>query len=156
MTALLERVVLPVVSVDDATASARALAPHAPAHIIAVHVIEKAGGAPDKASVEQREVEAEKIFSALEGALAENIGLETDLRYGTDVAETVFDAAADHDATAVVIRPRGGSRWVQLLTGDVALDIVTKTDRPVVVLPDIAEDQDGEHADDVTAGGSGS
>jgi nucleotide-binding universal stress UspA family protein len=142
MTDLFERVVLPVASVGDAAASARAIAPYDPGRVVAVHVIEKAGGAPDKASVEQREEEAERIFAALEEGLAD-VDLETDLRYGTDVADTIFAAAADHDATAVVITPRGGSRWIQLLTGDVALDIVTETDRPVVVLPDVEDEAEG-------------
>ncbi len=146
MSDLFVRVVLPVASVEDAAASVRALASQDPDHVVAVHVIEKAGGAPDKAGVEQREQEAEKIFGAVEGGLANHLpsaDLETDLRYGTDVAETIVRAAADHGATAVVITPRGGSRWVQLLTGDVALDIVTRTDRPVVVLPDVRPKETG-------------
>lgn len=159
MSGLFERVVLPVASVEDAAASIRALADHDPAHVVAVHVIEKAGGAPDKAGVEQREQEAEKIFSAVERGFESHLpvaGLETDLRFGTDVAETIFKTAADHGATAIVITPRGGSRWVRLLTGDVALDIVTRTDRPVVVLPDIADDQGNEGDDGATAGGTSS
>lgn len=159
MSGLFERVVLPVASVEDATASVRALANHDPAHVVAVHVIEKAGGAPDKAGVEQREQVAEQVFAAIEQGFGRHhpgAGLETDLRYGTDVAETIFGAAADHGATAIVITPRGGSRWVRLLTGDVALDIVTRTDRPVVVLPDVTDDQGDEGDGGVTAGGTSS
>lgn len=161
MSGLFERVVLPVASVEDAAASTRALADHDPGHIVAVHVIEKAGGAPDKAGVEQREQQAEKIFTAVERGFENHLpaaGLETDLRFGTDIAETVFETAADHGATAIVITPRGGSRWVRLLTGDVALDIVTRTDRPVVVLPDAGDNSEGdsEGDDNATAGGTSS
>jgi nucleotide-binding universal stress UspA family protein len=155
MSDIFERVLLPVASVEDATASVRALASQNPGHVVGIHVIEKAGGAPDKAGVEQREQEGEKILGAVEGAFATHLpaaGLETDIRYGTDVAETIFGAAADHDATAIVITPRGGSRWVQLLTGDVALDIVTRTDRPVVVLPDLPEGTDGQTGADGEGG----
>ena len=160
MSGLFERVVLPVASVEDAAASTRALADHDPAHVVAVHVIEKAGGAPDKAGVEQREQVAEQVFAAIEQGFERHLpgaGLETDLRYGTDVAETIFGAAADHGATAIVITPRGGSRWVRLLTGDVALDIVTRTDRPVVVLPDAGDNSEGDsEGDDNATGGTSS
>jgi len=130
----------------------------------AVHVIEKAGGAPDKAGVEQREEYAEEIFAAVRDRLDVNRPVETEVRYGTDGAETIFGAAADHDATAIVVTPRGGSRWIRLLTGDVALDIVTKSDRPVVVLPDVGEveedaDEDvstgSDDSDDETPSGGG-
>lgn len=135
MTDLLERVVLPVADPDDAAASAEALAANEFGSVLVVHVVEKAGGAVDKASVEQREQRAEEMFEAARQRLTD-ARIETEVAYGTDVAETVFDVADDHDATAIVITPRGGSRWVRLLTGDVALSLVTETDRPVVVLPD--------------------
>lgn len=145
MTDIFERVVLPVATVEDARASARALGPHETEHVVAVHVIEKAGGAPDKTSVEQREEVAAETFDALRDALPDR-SIETDLRYGTDVAETIFAAADDHDATAIVITPRGGSRWIRLLTGDIALRLVTETDRPVIVLPDTEHDNSGGDA----------
>ena len=143
MAEIFDRVVIPVASVEDAVATCRAARPYLTGSVVAVHVIEKAGGAPDKASVEQREEVAEEIFEAVHDALDDERTVETDLRYGTDVSETIFAAAKDHDASAIVITPRGGSRWVRLLTGDVALDIVTETDRPVVVLPDVDTADDG-------------
>lgn len=142
MANLLDNILLPVASEEDAIATARALADHDIGSITAVHVIEKAGGAPDKAGVEQREEEAQVIFEALREELDRPV--ETDIRYGTDVADTIFAAATDIDATSVVITPRGGSRWIQLLTGDVALSLVTEADRPVVVLPDVDQEDDDE------------
>jgi len=133
MTELFDRVLLPVAGKEDAAATARAVGDREFGSIVAIHVVEKAGGAPDKASVEQREAEADAAFDVLRDELGD---VETELRYGTDVTETIFAAAADHDATSIVITPRGGNRFVQLLTGDVALSLVTDTDRPVVVLPD--------------------
>jgi nucleotide-binding universal stress UspA family protein len=131
-------VVVPVAETDDARATGRALAGHLAdgAGVLAVNVVEKAGGAPDRASVEQREALAEDAFDAFRAALEEGVAVETRVLYDTDVAAAVFDAAADVDATAIAFTPRGGSRWVRLLTGDVALDLVTGSDRPVVVLPD--------------------
>jgi nucleotide-binding universal stress UspA family protein len=148
MTDLFERVVLPVASPEDARATCRAAQGYLSGSVVAVHVVEKAGGAPDKAGVEQREEYAEEVFEALTDCLGDERQIETEVRYGTDVSRSIFDAANDHDASAIVITPRGGSRWVRLLTGDVALDIVTKTDRPVVVLPDVAESADTESTAD--------
>ena len=139
MTDLFARVLLPVASVEDAEATARAVAPYlaGTGTVVAVHVIEKAGGAPDKASVEQRETYAGEVFEAVRAELGE---VETDLRFDTAVEDAIFAAAADHDATAIVFTPRGGSRWLRLLTGDVTLHVVTETDRPVVVLPDTGDE----------------
>ena len=61
--------------------------------------------------------------------------VETEVRYGTDVLEGIFAAAADVDASAIVFKPRGGSRWRQLMSGDVARELVTECDRPVIALP---------------------
>lgn len=141
MVDIFNRVLLPVATVEDAVATCEAAKPYLTGTVVAVHVIEKAGGAPDKASPEQREDVAEEVFEAVHDALDDGRTVETDLRYGTDVSETIFEAASDHDASAIVITPRGGSRWVRMLTGDVALDLVTETDRPVVVLPDVDTDR---------------
>ncbi|MFB6073757.1 MAG: universal stress protein [Haloarculaceae archaeon] len=148
MTDLFERVLLPIASDDDAAGTARAVAPYRSGFgsIRAVHVVEKAGGAMDKASVEQRERAAEAAFDLVRTELGD---LETDIYYGTDVSETIFSAAADYDATSIVVTPRGGSRLVRLLTGDVALDLITDTDRPVVVLPDPG-DGDGAAVESAT------
>lgn len=137
---LFQRVIVPVASEDDAEATAAAVAPYvvsADGTVVAVHVIEKAGGAPDKASVEQRKLEADEIFDVVADGLADvDVELETEYLYGTDVAETIVDAAHDLDASAIVFTPRGGGRWVKLLTGDVTTELITDSDLPVVVLPD--------------------
>jgi len=87
-----QRVVVPVANRDDATATTTTLRPYiagSDSTVIAVHVVEKAGGAPDKASVEQREQRAEEIFEIVaEEFDGSGIVLETDLRYGTDIAYT--------------------------------------------------------------------
>ena len=141
---LLERVVVPVASEGDARVTCAAVLPRVGdvgGEIIAVHVVEKAGGAVDKASVEQREEFAADVFAVVEGAAADaGVSVETDLRFGTDVADAIFAAARDHDASAVAFTPRGGSRWLDLLTGDNARNLVKGAELPVVVFP--AEDDD--------------
>jgi nucleotide-binding universal stress UspA family protein len=144
---LFENVLLPVADEEDAASTAAAVLPYvteAGGTVTAVHVIEKAGGAPDKAGVEQREQRAEGIFEAVRSVFADaDYTVGTRIAYGTDVSETVFDVADDADASAVVFTPRGGSRWVRLLTGDTALDMITENDRPVIVLPEREEATDG-------------
>jgi nucleotide-binding universal stress UspA family protein len=145
---LFARPLIPVASDEDARATAEAAFPRVAAvggRPTVLHVIEKAGGAPDKASVEQREAAAEAAFDAVRDVAAtHDLDVGTDLRYHTDVATAIFEAAADTDATAIVFRPRGGSGWLDLLTGNVRDDIVTGSDRPVVVLP--AGDEGGADA----------
>jgi K+-sensing histidine kinase KdpD len=138
VTGLLSRVLVPVAGEDDATTTARALARYLPedAVVTAVYVVEKAGGAVDKASVEQREALAADAFAAFRA------GLGVAPVDPTDVVEAIFEAADRHDDTAVAFVPREGSRWIRLLTGDIALSLVTENDRPVVALPSPAETAD--------------
>ncbi len=142
---LLSRPLLPVANEDDAAATCRAVFPRLAENggrALMLHVIEKAGGAPDKASVEQREELAQEFFEeAREYAESYGIEIETRLAYGTDVAETIIDVAHEEDASAVVFTPRGGSRWVNLITGDVSYELVEHSDLPVVVLPDVDEEE---------------
>lgn len=136
---LLETVLVPVASEDDAERTCEAILreirdERPTVHV--VHVIEKAGGAPDKASVEQREERAERIFDVVEASFADApIAVSTDVVYGTDVAEAILDEARRLDATAVVLTPRYGSRLVKLLTGDVAQKLMSNTEHPLVILP---------------------
>jgi nucleotide-binding universal stress UspA family protein len=129
---LLARPLVAVANATDARTTADALAPYDVERLAVVTVVEKAGGAPDKAPMAGVEAEATEAFELLRERFDD---VETDLRYGTDVVETVLGAARDHDATAIVFTPRPGNRLVRFLTGDVALKFVTEADRPVVSLP---------------------
>jgi nucleotide-binding universal stress UspA family protein len=151
--ALLSRPLLPVANGEDAAATCRAVFPRLAENggrALMVHVIEKAGGAPDKASVEQREELAEAFFAdAREDAASRGIDLDTRLAYGTDVAETIIDVAHEEGASAIAFTPRGGSRWVSLITGDVSYALVGHSDLPVVVLPDTGDEPNSPDADAV-------
>ncbi|PGF17957.1 universal stress protein UspA [Natrinema sp. CBA1119] len=131
-------VLVPVADPDDGERTAVALAPHlSPSStVLVVNVIEKAGGAPDKASVEQREEYARDIFERTQGPLEGSAGtVETVILFGTDVVETIMDAASERAVDAVVFAPRKGNRFVELLTGDVARRLVRRASVPVVALP---------------------
>ena len=143
---LLDTVVLPVASESDARATCAAAAARiaaADGRAVVVHVIEKAGGAPDKASVEQRKEYAAEVFAAAhEGFADATVPVETRLAFGTDVAETIFEVADEEGATAIAFTPREGSRWVKLLTGNVAMSLVSDAELPVIVLPENDENKE--------------
>ena len=136
------RVVVPVADRDDAASTAATLRSYVAGYsrVIAVHVLETAGGPPDTASLEQREQRAVEVFSIVTEGFAYSGGVvESELRYGTDIASTVGDAAHDRSASGIVFTPRGGRRWRRLLTGDVTHTIVRSSGIPIVVLPDREE-----------------
>lgn len=131
-------IVVPAADPDDGERTATALAPHLTptSSVVVVNVIEKAGGAPDKASVEQRKEYAEEIFERTRGPLeTTDATVETDVLYGTDVVERIFTEATDRNADAVVFAARPGNRLAELLTGDVARRMVKEASVPVVALP---------------------
>ena len=136
------RVVVPVADRDDAASTAATLRSYiaGDSRVIAVHVLEKAGGPPDNASLEQRERRAVEVFSTVtEGFADSGVVVESELRYGTDIASTIVDAAHVRSASGIVFTPRGGRRWRTLLTGDITHDIVRSSGIPIVVLPDREE-----------------
>lgn len=129
---LLEHVLLPVANEEDARRTARGLEPYHPDRVTALHVVEKAGGAPDKTPVEQSERIAAASFAAVGRVFPE---VETQTAYARDVVGTIFETAAAVDATAVVYQSRGGGRLMQFLSGDRSLRMVTEASLPVVALP---------------------
>ncbi|MFB6206853.1 MAG: universal stress protein [Haloglomus sp.] len=139
MSDLLARPVVPVADDDDARATARALAPHldGTATVTVVYVVEKAGGAIDKAGVEQRELAAEEAFGAFEDTLdhaAVPAEVRTEIHYDTDVVDGIFDAATELEASSVAFVPRGGGSLLGLLTGNRSERLVTENPLPVVSL----------------------
>ena len=138
---LTETVVVPVASPEDATTTAEAIVPHLGDvdRVVFVHVVEKAGGAPDKASVEQREEYADGIFEAGREVLDEaDADIETDDRvvFGTSIAGAVFDLCDEIDASSVALVPRKSNRLLDLLVGGRMDAFVQDNNVPVVVLPD--------------------
>ncbi|GAA0192932.1 universal stress protein [Halobaculum roseum] len=153
MNGLLSRVVVPVASEADAADTAAAFAAHGAdaGDVTLVYVVEKAGGAPDKAGVEQREAAAQEAFDTFDAAMPD-VTVDREIAYATDVVDGILAVAGDVDATAIVFTPRDGGRFVRMLTGDVAMRLITEADRPVVSLPHRAggdaEGDDGSPEDE--------
>jgi len=129
---------VPVASPEDAAATAAAAVPYADAfdRVLGVTVVEKAGGAPDKLSVEQAVSHAEESLAALATPLREvGVEVETSVRYGTNVVETLVEAAVEAGAGAIVFTPREGGMLARLLSGDLGDRLVHQSDVPVIALP---------------------
>ncbi|MCU4924945.1 universal stress protein [Halobacteria archaeon AArc-dxtr1] len=131
-------VVVPLADPDDGERTAAAIAPRLgpQSRVVLVNVIEKSGDALDKAPLTRREGYAEEIFERAAGPLSDAPGtVDTEILYGTDVVETIFDGAHEVGADAVVFMAREGNRLAELLTGDVARRMVKDASTPVVALP---------------------
>ena len=136
---IFETVFVPIASPDDAETTARAVHryAHGDSEIIVTHVVEKGAGAPDKASVEQREQYAEEAYGTFLETFPDGWGtLRFVTLYGRNVAETIIEGADDADATLIAFTPRGGNRWLRLVTGDIARDLIDNSDIPVIMLPE--------------------
>ncbi len=133
-----DTVIVPLADPDDGERTGRALAPYLEpsSTVVLINVIEKGGGTIDKAPMERRKEYAEEIYERGREALADSPAtVETATLFGTDVVETIFEAAKEREADAVVFNPRKGNRIAELLTGDVARRLVREAKVPVVSLP---------------------
>lgn len=135
---LLRNIVVPVADEEDATATARALIPHEPTQVTVTYVVEKREGTLDKASVEQHEEIATDAFTVFRETFP---NADEEIKYRQDIVAAIIELADEIDASAIVFRPRGGSRIKQFLAGDTALRLVTEPDRPVLSLPYIDRDE---------------
>ncbi len=131
---LLDHVLLPVAHEEDALKTAQALEPYNPGRVTALHVVEKADGAPDKTPVAQSEEIAAESYAAVRSVFPD---ADTQTTYNRDVVGAIFEAADDVDATAIAFRPRRGNRLQKFLSGDYSVKLVTQGDRPVISLPPV-------------------
>jgi nucleotide-binding universal stress UspA family protein len=145
--ALTDRILLPLANETDTERTCAAIANELSDEgetpsIVITHVIEKGGGAPDKAPLSAREEQAESIFTLAENFLeSEGFAVETDLVYGTDVVEEIVTAAETHEVTALVFLPRsGGGLLSKLFADDLSTDLLLESPVPVVVLPQPSEE----------------
>ncbi|MFU8868089.1 universal stress protein [Natronococcus sp.] len=134
---LFQHVLVPVATEADARTTCAALEPYLDdlERVTVVHVIEKAGGAPDKAPLEKRREDASAVLATAEAMLSEFVAVDTKTVFATDVVPAFFEAAEKASADAIAFRARGGSRIKRILAGDITTDLVTDPEFPVISLP---------------------
>jgi nucleotide-binding universal stress UspA family protein len=141
---ILERVLLPIASPKDARTTCELALPRiadANGSVICVNVVEKGGGSLDPTSPTQQEERAEDVFEIVtDECEVKGIPLEMRILYGTDVVETIFEAAEEEDVTAIAFTPRESNRLTDLLAGSPGYSIMKHANRPVVVFPPRSDD----------------
>ncbi|NHN62744.1 universal stress protein [Haloarcula sp. JP-Z28] len=137
-TDILEHVLLPVATEDDALATATALKPYEPEQVTVLHVVEKGEGVPDKTPVAQSEEVAAESYAAVRTVFPD---ADDHTAYSRNVVEAIFDAADEVGASAIAYRSRGGGRLMQFLSGDLSLKLVTNAAIPVIALPRADSDE---------------
>lgn len=141
MVALTGRILVPVANEEDSKRTCEAIAEHLSEEadttdFVALHVIEKAGGSPDKAPLPAREEQAERIFNIFESySQIFKYDVDTRLVYGTDVLESILDGALEVDASSILFVPRPSGRLTRLLSGELSSQLVLKASVPVITLP---------------------
>lgn len=133
-----DTVLVPLSDEDDAEDTCGALVEYieTDTRVVLVYVSEKAGGAPDKTSPDHDREYAQRLFAVGRAPLEdEDRSIDTRVLFGTDIAETIHQTALDEDADLLVFSPREASRLARFLSGDVALDLITDPDVPVLTLP---------------------
>ncbi|WP_114579299.1 universal stress protein [Saliphagus sp. LR7] len=140
---LLHRIIVPISNEEDTRATCEALLPQLDETVELVnllYVIEQTKGYIDTTSPEALEQEARGWFEIGEELLETVDGFQTELRAGTDVVDEIVASAVEHDATAIVFKPREKGRLSRLLSHDVKERLLTESPCPVITLPEADED----------------
>lgn len=141
--AFFQHILIPVAEEEDARATCVTLQPYLEdiERVTAVHVIEKAGGAVDKAPLEKRREDATEFLAIVEETLSGSVAVDTRTVFATDIVPALFSEAGDAGAEAVAFRARGGSRIKRIIAGDLTTKLVTDPDIPVISLPNPEKSQ---------------
>ncbi|MEA1931703.1 MAG: universal stress protein [Euryarchaeota archaeon] len=134
-------VLLPIADEEDAENTCEAVVPYLAGkdcRVFVIHVVKQKRRNADTEAVEAR---AETVFERTT-ACFDAVGIPTtgEIWYGTDISETILDAAAEHAADSIVLTPRKKSVWRRLLSENVIGQLARKVDQPLIVLPIEAAD----------------
>ncbi|MDZ7730095.1 MAG: universal stress protein [Natrialbaceae archaeon] len=131
--------VMPVADPDDGERTARSLANRLSGDctVIVVHVVERGSGKLDSVPVATGGRSTPNQYFERTRPPLEDTGatVQTEVLYGPDIVDTIFEAATDMEADSIVFIPREGSVLTEVLTGGVARRLVRDAELPVVVLP---------------------
>ncbi|XVH32476.1 universal stress protein [Haloferacaceae archaeon DSL9] len=139
ITSSAERIVVPVANKEDAKETAEAMRPYLIGNnttILVIHVVQIAGGYMNKSPLSaQKNVANDALEVASEKFFDEGIAVETEIRYGKDVIEEIFQAATEFNADYIGFTPRRGGRLSRLLSGDLSNKLVSESRWPIAVFP---------------------
>ncbi|WP_253737177.1 universal stress protein [Halohasta salina] len=134
-------VLLPIADEEDADNTCEAVAPYLAGkdcRVFVIHVVKQKRKRADTDAVEAR---AEIVFKHATACFdAVDIPTTGEIWYGTDVSETILDAAAEHAADSIVLTPRKKSVWRRLLSENVIGQLAQRVDKPLIVIPAEAAD----------------
>ncbi len=144
-TGLLNRIIVPIANADDTKATCDALRPHLDDSVELVnilYVIEQTEGYMDPTSPEALKQEARNWFKSAETTLDAADTFETELRAGTDIVAEIVASAIEHDATAIVFKPRQSSGLLsRLFSRNLKDRLISESPCPVISLPETDEDE---------------
>ena len=143
MTQVLDRILVPLADEKDAADTAESLTTwfhegdrEQNQTVTMLHVVEKSGGAVDKAPLPAAEQRAADIFEIATVILEdEGYSVETEVRYGTNIVETIIEAARELNSTVVVFRPREYGILTRLVSRDRTRTLIRNLSCPAIVLP---------------------
>lgn len=111
------RLLLPVANETNAKDTCAAVRPYVDprrSELVAVHVIEKTPGYPDKLPPDAALARAESTCSLVQNHFGDaDYRVATEVRYGPNVVEEIIGSAEAIDATAIGFTPRQGRRWTR-------------------------------------------
>jgi nucleotide-binding universal stress UspA family protein len=113
-----------------------------------VHVIEKTEGYIDKAPLEARQEQAERVFSIVEDRFADGPPIRRELRYGASIVDEILAAAREGSATAIGFATKPSGKLQRMLSGNDSYRLITESEQPVIVFSRLASDGETSTRDD--------
>jgi len=134
-------VLLPVADTEDAENTCSAVVPYLKdkdCRVFVIHVVKQKRRNADTEAIEAR---AETVFECARGCFdAVGVPVTGEVWYGTDVSQTILDAAEEHAADSIILTPRKKSVWRRLLSENVIGQLSRTVDQPLIVIPTEATD----------------
>jgi len=129
-------VLLPIADEEDAENTCEAVIPYLAGkdcRVFVIHVVKQKRRHADTEAIEAR---AETVFERAT-ACFDAVGIPTtgEVWYGTDVSETILDAAGEHAADSIVLTPRKKSVWRRLISENVIGQLARQADQPLIIIP---------------------
>lgn len=134
-------VLLPIASEEDATNTCEAVTPYLVGKDCRVFVIHIVREPKRNVDIARTETQAQTVFERASACFeAVDIPVTGEVWYGTDVSQTILDAAEEHAADAIILTPRKKSVWRRLLSENVVGQLSRAATQPLIIIPTAASD----------------